>query len=116
MASAFGRSIDVQRGEADELTEAVKSIFVLFQEGQKMSLDMILMLYSMSNAHSILYTVTANLSYMPGHFSYSWCMSIMRFAVENSKAGRKSHKLEELIFTLIKARRESDNPEKVRVV
>ena len=49
LASAFGRSIDIQRGEADDLTKAVKSIFVLFQEGQKMSLDMILMLYSMSN-------------------------------------------------------------------
>ena len=49
IAAAFGRSIDIQRGKADELTEAVKSIFILFQEGQKMSLDMILMLYSMSN-------------------------------------------------------------------
>ena len=54
MAAAFGRSIDIQRGKADELTEAVKSIFVLFQEGQAMSLDMILMLYSMSNRYAVI--------------------------------------------------------------
>lgn len=54
MAAAFGRDIDVQRGKADELTEAVNSIFVLFQEGQQMSLDMILMLYSTSNINVVV--------------------------------------------------------------
>ena len=37
------RCVIYKRGEVDELTKAVKSIFVLFQ-GQKLSLDMILML------------------------------------------------------------------------
>ena len=48
LAAAFGRSIDIQRGEADDLTKSVKSLFTAFQEGQEMSLDMIFMLYSMS--------------------------------------------------------------------
>ena len=63
--------------------------------------------------HSYCKIIMPSIIYTPGHFSYSWCMSIMRFAIENSKAGREMHKLEELILTLIKARRESDNPEKV---
>ena len=31
----------------------------------------------------------------------------------HSNTGKEIHKLEELVLTLIKARRESDNPEKV---
>ena len=30
MATAFGRSVDVQRGEADVMTESVKSLFECF--------------------------------------------------------------------------------------
>ena len=35
------------------------------------------------------------------------------FVAMNTKAGREIHKVEELVLTLIKARKESDNPEKV---
>lgn len=36
LATAFGRVIDIQRGESDELTAAVDSIFRGAQEGQSM--------------------------------------------------------------------------------
>jgi hypothetical protein len=117
LAAAFGRSIDIQRGEADELTKAVKNIFVLFQEGQKMSLDMILMLYSMSSQRYRVYNIRSYCKSLSclllGHLSYSWCVTTLRFAMKNSKAGEKMFKVEEVILNLIKARRESDNPEKV---
>ena len=55
LASAFGRSIDIQRGKADELTEVVKGYVSLFQEGQQLSVAMLTILYSMSkNIHGII--------------------------------------------------------------
>ena len=55
MASAFGRSIDIQRGKADELTEVVKGYLSLFQEGKQLSIAMLTILYSMSNnIHGII--------------------------------------------------------------
>ena len=50
---------------------------------------------------------------MSGYFSYSWCVSALRFAIMHSNTGKEIHKLEELVLTLIKARREKDSPEKV---
>ena len=40
-------------------------------------------------------------------------MFALRFAAMHSNTGKEIHKLEDLVLTLIKARRESDNPEKV---
>ena len=111
LAAAFGRSIDIQRGKADELMEAVKNCLVLFQKGQILSLDAIQMLYSMSNMQLLQISIMPPIN--SGHFSCSWCVSALRFVAMNTKAGREVHKVEELVLTLIKARRESDNPEKV---
>ena len=41
MATAFGRSVDVQRGEADVMTESVKSLFECFH-GSTMPFDLFL--------------------------------------------------------------------------
>ena len=77
-----------------------------------MSLDVIQMLYSMSNNMQQLLQIFI-MPPMSGYLSYSWFVSALRFAADHSKNGRGAHKLEELILALIKARRESDNPEKV---
>ena len=39
LAIAFGRVINLQRGEADQLTEAIHKLFTGLQEGQTLSRD-----------------------------------------------------------------------------
>lgn len=46
LATAFGRKVDVQGGEADELTNAAKSFFSQAEEGQLASRDVLVMLNS----------------------------------------------------------------------
>ena len=38
LAAAFGRVMDIQRGQSDELTKAAAAIFSGIQEGKKASL------------------------------------------------------------------------------
>ena len=42
IATAFGRYVDVQRGEADQITEAAGDIFRLSEEGAALSPDTVL--------------------------------------------------------------------------
>ena len=53
LATAFGRNVDIQRGEADELTKAAHSIFQQLEEGQLTSGDMLTMLFSKLLTHSL---------------------------------------------------------------
>ena len=46
LATAFGRKIDIQGGEADELTRVAKTFFTQAEEGQLASRDILLMLNS----------------------------------------------------------------------
>ena len=46
LATAFGRVIDVQRGESDELTRAVDSIFRSVQEGRSFDGAALISLFS----------------------------------------------------------------------
>ena len=46
LATAFGRKVDVQGGEADELTNAAKSFFSQAEEGQLASREVLIMLNS----------------------------------------------------------------------
>lgn len=46
LATAFGRVIDVQRGESDELTTAVDSIFRGTEEGQSLDAAVIILMLS----------------------------------------------------------------------
>ena len=46
LAIAFGWSINVQGGEADELTEAAQTFFEQSEEGKLVSKDVLLMLTS----------------------------------------------------------------------
>ena len=43
LATAFGRVIDIQRGEGDQLTNACAAVFRSFQEGSSLSLESIVM-------------------------------------------------------------------------
>ena len=50
VATAFGRVIDIQRGEGDQLTQACAAIFSAFQEGTSVSLEsMVLVLCELWN-------------------------------------------------------------------
>ena len=46
LATAFGRKIDIQGGEADELTRVAKTFFTQAEEGQPASRDILIMLNS----------------------------------------------------------------------
>ena len=46
LATAFGRVIDLQRGEADQLTDACATIFSGLQEGKGLSGEFIILLLS----------------------------------------------------------------------
>ena len=46
LATAFGRVIDIQRGESDELTRAVDSIFRGLEEGGSLDRNIIISLIS----------------------------------------------------------------------
>jgi len=50
VATAFGRVIDIQRGEGDQLTQACATVFSVFQEGTSVSLEsMVLVLCELWN-------------------------------------------------------------------
>ena len=49
LATAFGRVINIQKGESNQLTEAAASIFSAAHENKKTSLVFILMLLSKLN-------------------------------------------------------------------
>ena len=46
LATAFGRKIDIQGGEADELTRVAKTFFTQAEEGQLASRDILILLNS----------------------------------------------------------------------
>ena len=46
LATAFGRAVDIQRGESDNLTETAYTISKLMGEGQLTSREMIYMIFS----------------------------------------------------------------------
>ena len=46
LATAFGRVMDIQRGESDELTSAVDSLFIGVQEGQLMNASILITILS----------------------------------------------------------------------
>ena len=46
LATAFGRVVDIQRGESDDLTRAVDSIFRGLQEGESSSETTLTTLFS----------------------------------------------------------------------
>ena len=46
LATAFGRVVDIQRGESDDLTKAVDSIFRRIQEGSSFDQSVLILLMS----------------------------------------------------------------------
>ena len=52
LATAFGRKIDIQGGEADELTRVAKTFFIQAEEGQLASRDILIMLNSKPLPHT----------------------------------------------------------------
>ena len=62
LAIAFGRKVDVQGGEADELTNAAKSFFNQAEEGQLASRDVLIMLNSESDRVCLSLSLSLSLS------------------------------------------------------
>ena len=85
VAAAFGRIIDIQRGESDELVNAAKEIFAITSEGQAFSAERLNVLLS----------------------NFPCTVHILRFFATYSKVGGAYLKISSLALALIKARRES---------
>lgn len=51
LATAFGRKVDVQGGEADELTRAAQAFFNQAEEGELSSRDVLIMMNSECRMH-----------------------------------------------------------------
>ena len=82
LATAFGRVIDVQRGDSDELTMAVDSIFRGVQEGQSLDARSIILVLSKSlnlkfnDVSHISYTVYAETP------PCTWLLPVMRSSLQ----------------------------------
>ena len=87
LATAFGRKVDVQGGEADELTNAAKSFFSQAEEGQLASREVLVMLNSEWYFQFIIYISNVATSPILGSLigqiaKKGWCM---RESVRGSK-------------------------------
>lgn len=69
MATAFGRKVDVQGGEADELTKVARSIFTQTEEGQLSSRDLLVMLNSESFFHAYIHPSPS--FYLHSYYQYN---------------------------------------------
>ena len=85
VAAAFGRIIDVQRGESDELVNAAKEFFFITSEGRELSAERLNVLLS----------------------NFPCAVHILRYFVSRSKSADAYLKISKLALALIKARRES---------
>lgn len=85
LATAFGRSINIQRGESDDLLTAVKGLFTPAREGSDLSQERIVTLLS----------------------NFPWMVSILRLLASRSKSGSHYQTLAKLSMALIQARRET---------
>ena len=85
IAAAFGRVVDIQRGESDELVNAVKEIFAVVNEGAQLSVERLSVLLS----------------------NFPCAVHILHVIISRSKSGDAYQTVENLALSLIKARRES---------
>ena len=85
IAAAFGRVIDIQREQRDELLTAVKGIFSSVREGSVLSVERLNVILS----------------------NFPWMVSVLRFLASRSKSGASYQTLAKLSLALIRARRES---------
>ena len=85
IAAAFGRSIDIQRGESDELLTAAEGIMARVREGAELSLERIITLLS----------------------NFPWMASVLRLLASRSKSGAHYQTLARVSLALICARRQA---------
>ena len=69
LATAFGRKIDIQGGEADQLTKVAKTFFSQAEEGQLASREVLVMLNSESSFPSLSFSLSLSL-HIPFHIEF----------------------------------------------
>ena len=111
LATAFGRVIDIQRGESDELTRAVDSTFRSFQEGGSLDRTALTFLLSELYKFNNVGTTLKFGSRTAGNFP--WMVSLLQFFATRSKRGEQFALLEDTSLHLVKDRRKSKQPGKV---
>ena len=117
LATAFGRVIDIQRGESDDLARAVDDFFMNIQEGGVFDATALVSLFSeLYITAKLMHRSRAYVSFIL-NFSHAgnfpWMMSLLRFIITRSKRGEQFALLENIALDLVRARRESKHPGKV---
>ena len=87
IATAFGRIIDIQRGESDQLIDAVKTFFSGATEGQILNLNGLIFIIS----------------------NFPWVEPLIRYIVQKSKVTDAASTIYKAGESLVKARRMSPN-------
>jgi hypothetical protein len=97
LATAFGREVDIQRGESDDLTEATYAISQSLGEGQLTSREMMYLIFSQFYKESLRVAVDIT-SYScictPGNFP--WALPLGKLVLLYSSKGdlwRYIHKI-----------------------
>ena len=109
LATAFGRRINIQQGEADELTRVVRTFFSQSAEGQVASRDVLVMLNSelplLSLSLSQYYRSFSVNTHNAGNFPFM--VPVFRYLFSKTKDGEDGEKLVKIALELVQARKES---------
>ncbi len=102
IATAFGRVMDIQGGENDELTNAADLIFRGAAEGNKTSVAYVLPLTSKSFC---VFSITLDIYIHVDNFP--WLVPVLRFLMSRSQRVRAVETLKDTALSLINERRKS---------
>ena len=111
LAAAFGRVMDIQRGQSDELTKAAAALFSGVQEGQKTSRFYVTTLLSKlkfeRNAAAL------RVCFLTGNFP--WSIHILRYLLRGGERQLAFFTMQEIASQLIQQRQdEKSEPGKIR--
>lgn len=109
LATAFGRAIDIQRGESDDLTEIAYTISQSMGEGQLTSREMLYLIFSQflfkfrQCSHSWYYYVICTSGNLP------WAIPLSRLVFLYTSKGDLWKYMNKIALELVEARRSSTN-------
>ena len=117
MAIAFGRFVNVQKGEQDELSEAAAKLFIGLQEGQKFSLQTFEFILRKCICIAIAYILTTcSISCYLSTANFPFLEPLIEQLILHSDGGSAFKVLYDTVISLVQARRETGESTKVCLV
>ena len=113
IASAFGRIIDIQRGESDELVEAAKAIFSGTSEGQQLSIERLVFVTSNFPCIQPLLRYIAS-RYSSSAAAYQTLCRLALTLIKMRRESQEGHDYKDLLQLMIDATAE-DRSEQMRL-